>query len=180
VTHISEFKTVTDSLGIFPDELGVVMLDFEAINNPGMPNEWFYYSSDAETWWTKGWVGGMAHLTLKYGFLKPASELKNEIGALVKGLTLPTVDVAEATSFQTPGAPYSAVVLKLAEDEKLLEFHRRLSYLPHIDTFTPWVPHVTLAYVHADKASQAVALASKTMVGRRLIPRGLNLGEEKY
>lgn len=180
MTHINEFKKVTDSLGIFPDELGVVMLDFEAIEDPGFLKEWFYYSSDAETWWTKGWVGGMAHLTLKYGFLKPASELKTEIDILLNGLPLPFVDVASVTHFQTPGAPYAAIVLKLADDENLLEFHRRLSYLPHVDTFTPWVPHVTLAYVHPDNAIDAEELVNQFMLGRRLIPRALNLGEEKY
>ena len=182
MTTIHEFIHVTDKLGVFPTELGAVMLDFEPIDNLTaiIPEEWLYYSPNQEQWWIKGWVANKAHLTLKYGLLQKAYELKDEIAKLTEDLSLPQVRVAYATTFQDPGKPYVAVVLALEDDPKLLEFHRRLSYLPHVDTFTPWVPHVTVAYVKREYADLAVALSNHVFIGQTLIPTRINLGEDKY
>lgn len=181
MTTIHEFKQVTDKLGIFPNELGAVMLDFEPIDNLTaiIPEEWLYYSPNQEQWWIKGWVANKAHLTLKYGLLQKAYELKDEIAKLTEGLSLPQVRVAYATTFQDPGNPYTTIVLALEDDPALLEFNRRLSYLPHVDTYTPWVPHVTVAYIHSGFVTPAVERVHNMMTGRILIPRGLNLGEDK-
>ena len=180
MTTIHEFKQVTEALGIYPNELGAVMLDFDPINDQIMPGEWEYYSPNQEEWWIKGWVGHKAHLTLRHGLLKKGYELADEIAYLTKDLQFPSVNVIDATHFIDPGSPYAAIVLKVAENPLLMELHRRLSYLPHIDTYTPWVPHVTVAYVHADHALQAALRVNKVLYGRVLNPRRLNLGEDTY
>lgn len=179
MTTIHDFKKLTDKLGIFPNELGAVMLDFFPITDQILPDEWLYYSPNQDEWWMKGWVGHKAHLTLRFGLLKQGYELKDEIYELLRDLPLPSVNVIDTTHFQDPGNPYAAIVLKLADDPALLEFHRRLSYLPHIDTYTPWVPHVTVAYVHTDHALQAASRVNKVLYGRALLPKSLNLGEDK-
>lgn len=180
MTTIHDFKSITDGLNVYPNELGVVMLDFEPVEDNIIPSEWEYYSPDQEGWWIKGWVGDRAHLTLKYGLLQQAWELSTEIKTLLSGLELPQVEVSGTTSFYDPGNPYAAIVLTLKDSLELMEFHRRLSYLPHIDTYTPWVPHVTMAYVFKKFANQAVSTINKQMLGRKLIPTELNLGESKY
>lgn len=179
MTSIYDYKEVTDKLGIYPAELGCVMLDFEPITDEIIPPAWEYYSPKQEFWWVKGVVSDRAHLTLKYGLLQKAYELKDEIEALVGDLSLPKAQVVGATQFRQPNDPYSAVVLKIDENPELLEFSRRLSYLPHIDTFTPWVPHVTIAYVHAEHAPAAIEMVNSALYGRTLIPRELDLGEDK-
>lgn len=177
---IHDFKNVTDSLGVYPNELGVVMLDFEPIEDIGIPEEWKYYTSDPDEWWVKGWVGDRAHVSLKYGLLDSPTEIKNEIEALIGELSLPKVTAIDVTAFHGPTAPYAAIVLKVEVTPELLEFHRRLSYLPHIDTFTPWVPHVTMVYVRSENATQAESFVRNVLLGRTLVPTGINLGEEKY
>ena len=179
MTSIYDYKEVTDKLGIYPAELGCVMLDFEPITDNIIPPEWEYYSPKQEFWWVMGVVSDRAHLTLKYGLLQKAYELKDEINALVGDLSLPKAQVVGAMEFRQPNDPYSAVVLKIDENPELLEFNRRLSYLPHIDTFTPWVPHVTIAYVHAEHAPAAIEMVNSALYGRTLIPRELDLGEDK-
>lgn len=174
---INDFKNVTDSLNIYPNELGAVMLDFEPVNEQIIPEEWCYYTSKQDLWWVKGWVGSSAHLTLKYGFLKKAYELKDQINALIGDIALPHVEIEDATVFAQPDADYVVIILRLLEDPTLLELNRRLSYLPHIDTFTPWLPHVTMAYVKAEYARQCMYLVTDQMSGRILAPKGLNLGE---
>lgn len=180
MTSIYDFKDVTDSLEVFPAELGVVMLDCSPVENPGIPKEWEFNSSDPEKWWVKGFVGDGAHVSLLYGLLVPASEWSNQIETLVGDLPLPTVTLMEATSFAQPGDLYAAVVMKAVITPELMEFHRRLAYLPHVDTFTPWVPHVTIAYVDAHYVLEAVDMVNKTLSGRILMPVGLNLGDAEH
>lgn len=179
MTSVYDYKEVTDKLGIYPSELGCVMLDFEPITDDVIPAEWEYYSPKQEFWWVKGVVSDRAHLTLKYGLLQKAYELEAEINVLVGDLSLPKAMVVGAMEFRQPNDPYSAIVLKIDENPELIEFTRRLSYLPHIDTFTPWVPHVTMAYVHTEHASAAIELVNSAFYGRILIPRALNLGKDK-
>lgn len=180
MTSIHDFKSVTDGLDIYPNELGAVMLDFEPVEDNIIPPEWEYYSPNQDDWWIKGWVGDRAHLTLKYGLLQQADEWSAEIKALLSGLDNPQVTVSGATNFQEPRNPYSAVVLTVEDSPDLMEFHRRLSYLPHVDTYTPWVPHITMAYVLKNYAEQATTMVNEQMRGRKLISTGINLGEEKY
>lgn len=180
MTSIHDFKKVTDSLGIYPGELGVIMLDFTPLDNPGIPKEWEYNSSDPEKWWVKGFVGQNAHMSLLYGLLQPAAELSDQINTLLEGLPLPQVETVEATDFTQSGDLYSAIVLKVKVSSELMEFHRRLSYLPHVDTFTPWVPHVTVAYVNAQNVEDTVALVKENLVGKTLMPVGLNLGDAEH
>lgn len=179
MTSINDYQNITEKLGIYPSELGCVMLDFEPITDDIIPPEWEYYSPKQESWWVKGVVSHRAHLTLKYGLLQMAYELKDEINALIGDLSLPKATVIGAMEFRQPSDPYSTIVLKIDENPELVEFNRRLSYLPHIDTFTPWVPHVTIAYVHTENAQASIELVNKTLYGRTLIPKGLNFGEDK-
>lgn len=180
MSSIHDFKNVTDRLGIYPNELGAVLLDFESLGEKILPEEWLYYSPDQDEWWVKGWVGDRAHVTLRYGLLDQGVDLKNEIEELLSGLPLPSVDVMDTTSFGDPEGPYAAIVLRVTNTPELMEFYRRLSYLPHVDTFTPWVPHVTVAYVKRENADLAIALSNHVFTGQTLIPTRINLGEDKY
>ena len=180
MSSIHDFKSVTDRLDIYPNELGAVLLDFESLGEKIFAEEWMYYSPNQEEWWIKGWVGDRAHVTLRYGLLDQGVDLKNEIEDLLRDLPLPSVKAINTKIFGDPEGPYAAIVLEVFQTPELMEFHRRLSYLPHVDTFTPWVPHVTVAYVKREYADLAVALSNHVFIGQTLIPTRINLGEDKY
>jgi len=54
------------------------------------------------------------------------------------------------------GQEYSTIVAKVNVDDWILEAHTRLSFLPHVDLFEDFIPHITLAYVVPGYVDEAV------------------------
>jgi hypothetical protein len=73
--------------------------------------------------------------------------------------------------------PSSGLIKKTPE---LIDGHERLTLLPHIQTFSEYKPHLTLAYVEHDTAvaDKWVAALRAEYKGATLQTRGINYGDK--
>lgn len=179
MSDFTDFKDVHDALGIDTSDLGCVMLDFQPIEYNPLPDEWLY--SSEEKFWVKGWMGNKLHVTLLYGILKDTHKWAEYVILRLLADWVPEVaipfDVIQFPSYSDEN--YVCIAAELKVTENLQEANRRLSYLPHIDTFSPYRPHVTLAYVRAEFAEESMGILKAFMDGRVFHPTYVNLGSDK-
>lgn len=193
------FKNVYQGLGINLSKLGCVMLDTEPIVLPnfiiqdpksGSGCNWdalfgleTYKSKDPERFWIDGYVGHQPHVTLLYGLLHEAKNYEWHIEQLLEGWEMPTVTIESVGHFDSPYAdePYYCIVAHLEVTNKLLEGHQRLEFLPHINTFAGYKPHVTIGYIKKDDVylNMFKEDLNHYLHGKELKIIGLNLGGNK-
>lgn len=186
-----QFKEVYEWLGINLSKLGCLMLDTEPVKT-----EYFemmqdgitayfpeYKAVNKERFWIDGYVGDKPHLTLLYGLMVGAGQLKSHIEKVLDGWKMETVKIADVGYFESPYAdePYYCIVAHIEVTDILLEGHRRLEFLPHINTFTGYKPHVTIAYIIKDEGvrDRFIAHLKSELVGKELKIISLNYGGNK-
>ncbi|MFJ3393940.1 2'-5' RNA ligase family protein [Leifsonia aquatica] len=179
------FPRVYERLGMAgaPRKLGCIMLDLEPIPVTSMlpaDTTYFYGDDDQNLWYARGPVAEKgAHATLLYG-LTPDEHAgvreRESVDELLAGLDLSSVTIADIGHFPGQfGLPYACIIAHVTSPD-LIEANRRLRFLPHVDTFLEYRPHVTLAYVHeGDRETTIPALQS--LVGATLPATGINYGE---
>ena len=182
------FEKVYKWLGINLDTLGCVMLDVESINIPSKKDNQtlpsFYYAKDRERFWIDGWVAGKnAHITLLYGLLGDGKDFGLHIKEVLEGWELKTIKIKDIGYFESPypDESYYCVVAHIEMTSNLLEGHQRLEFLPHINTFTGYKPHLTLAYINKDEVMRDIFITNlkKELVGKSIEIKSLNLGDKK-
>lgn len=174
------------AMGVNIRELGCVMLDVEPLDIKGaIPDEWAYRSQNPNL----GHVSGIqteAHVTLLFGLLQNANTIRAAVDEVLDGWEPGRIYTETIDAFPSPmpDEPYSCIVAKLHATRGLRDAHARLSLLPHINTHPEYRPHVTLAYVHKDRCSDAID-AVRRVLGTRdifthaeLVPIGLNYGDK--
>lgn len=150
-----KFQDVYTQFGIDLNSLGCVMLDVVPLDTmytieadgAGVA---LYYAKNKARFWINGWVvGDKAHVTLLYGLLAPAKNYGRHIEAVLEGWKLESVEIEDVGYFDSPypDEPYWCIVAHLRVTEELLEGHNRLEFLPHINTFTGYKPHITVCYL---------------------------------
>jgi 2'-5' RNA ligase len=153
-----DFEEIYKTFNINLDKLGCVMLDVEPLKNmysiafDGAETA-LYYAKNKERKWIDGWVAGkVAHITLLYGLLENAHNLSPEIMTVLDGWKMKTVEIDHISYFDSPyeDEPYYCIVAHIKVTDELMEGHQRLEFLPHINTFTGYKPHMTICYL--DKA----------------------------
>ncbi len=181
MTNFTDFKDIHTALGIKTSDLGCVMLDFESLGDADIPDEWLYYAETPEHFWIKGYVGNSPHVTLLYGLLEQGETWREHIVELLNDWVPENGEPMGIIRFQSPypEEQYVCLAAELHITESLMDAHRRLSYLPHIDTFTPYRPHVTLAYVRTEHADMCEELLNALILGRKFRPTYINLGSDK-
>ncbi len=195
------FKEVYQWLGIDLNKLGCLMLDTEPLKLPNhIIQDWetgagvnfdtffkelfMYQANNKDRFWIDGFVGEKSpHLTLLYGFLTEAKDYKPHIEKVLEGWSMPSVKIADIGYFESPyeDEPYYCVVAHIEVTDELLEGHRRLEFLPHINTFTGYKPHITIAYIKKGETVRDIFIEDlKTaFVGKELKVTGLNFGGNK-
>lgn len=181
-----QFSKVYEWLGIDLKKLGCVMLDLDPIEKM-IDDDKLYYSSDIGKFWIKGWVAGETpHITLLYGLLTEAINYKPHIEEVLKGWSLKFAEIDHFDFFHSPyeNEPYYCIVAHIKTTESLLEGHDRLQFLPHINTFAGYKPHMTIAYIKKELGKEyrnnLIDELNKIFKGRQLpIKEGLNLGDKK-
>ena len=175
------FEGVYKTLNINLDTLGCIMLDIEPIKGIEVKEEWLYYAKDKKKFWIDGFVfNKIAHLTLLYGLLESGLKNKKLVDIVLNGWKLENVEIESIGYFDSPykDEPYYCIVAHIRVNDKLLEGHQRLEFLPHINTFTDYKPHITLAYVKKDDlVRENIISMFKNMIGYKLLVKKLNYGK---
>lgn len=188
--NIHEFDDLMADMNIHIDELGCVMLPMEPINifSEGREDlldvEDLYISENPSKPWVNGDVSNNAHITLLYGLLYPAHRQPRNIERVLDGWEKPEFLVIEEFDvFPSPDKSepdYAAIVAKV-DDDSLEEAHARLSYLPHVNTFPKYKPHMTLCYVRLESANRWVNILERSGLQHIYVLDGpLNLGGDSY
>lgn len=156
-TH--DFEQVYKELNINIDTLGCVMADIEPLSNMWSIEQEgagisLYYSKNPNRKWIDGWVvGKVAHITLLYGLLENAHTWEKHVQSVLSGWTMPTVEIDHVGYFDSPypDEAYWCIVAHIKVTPELLDGHSRLEFLPHINTFTGYKPHMTICYIDKEQ-----------------------------
>jgi len=186
------FKEVYEMLGINLSKLGCIMLDTEPIET----NYWVYMqdgvtpyfpeykAKNKERFWIDGYVAGKTpHLTLMYGFLNEAKSYQKHIEILLKDWKCEDVEIEDISYFNSPyeDEEYYCVVAKVKQTPELIEGNERMKFLPHLNTFMGYKPHITIAYIIKDDSirDHFIEHLKKELVGKKLKVTGINYGGNK-
>lgn len=172
-----DFPGLYDGTGVDPSDMGCIMLDTELLevqsHVEGAANDLVI---------KEGWGGGAvaeseAHVTLLYGLLENGNIWKDKVDTVLKDWAAETVTIEEVGYFDL-GESY-AIVAHIEKSPELIDGHERLTLLPHIQTFSEYKPHLTLAYVNHDEATadKWVAALGAQYNGKTLKTTGINYGD---
>ena len=180
------FEEVYKELDINLDTLGCVMLNLEPLKNMwSLEQDGFislYTSKNPNRKWIDGWVvGSVPHITLLYGLLDNAHNWEKHIEAVLDGWKMDTVEIDHIDYFESPyeDEPYYCLVAHIKVTPELMEGHNRLEFLPHINTFTGYKPHMTIGYIIKDETLRDDYLKrlNDFWAGKKIIVKeGINLG----
>jgi len=185
------FENVYKDLDINLDKLGCIMLDLKPLDNmytievegAGVA---LYYAKNKERFWIDGWVvGKVAHITLLYGLLQTGIAWKNHVNTVLEGWDLNEAEIDHISYFDSPYSDedYYCVIAHMKVTPELMEGHQRLEFLPHINTFTGYKPHMTICYLRKDQGEdyrdRMIKWFNELWAGKKLQVTGLNYGGNK-
>ena len=181
-----DFESVYKDLNINLDTLGCVMLDvipladMNANDHDGM--EGLHITTNPDRKWIAGWIAGdVAHITLLYGLLDNAHNWEGHISKVLDGWHCDEVEIEGVSYFESPYAdePYYCLVAHIKVTPELMEGHNRMEFLPHINTFTGYKPHMTICYIRKDEKlrDELIERFNKMWAGKKLQAKeNINLG----
>lgn len=175
-----DYPSLYDDLDIDTNDLGCIMINTEKIPVVQFVKKGeddLVESTDRHEH-TMGAVSEVEpHATLLYGLLENGNVWKDKVDQLLEGWNMPTVTIQEVSYFDTPDS--YAVVAKLEKTPEIVDGHERLTLLPHVNTFSEYQPHITLAYIkkEADVDKWVKALGKKYN-GQIVATNGINYGDE--
>ncbi len=187
----NDFKEVYDRLDISIDKLGCVMLDVAALKNmytievegAGCA---LYCSRNKDRFWIDGWVADKTpHITLLYGLLEKAYLLGYEIKSVLGDWNCKEVEIESVGYFDSPyeDEPYWCLVAHIKVTDVLLEGRARLEFLPHINTFPGYKPHMTICYLEKNQGEayrdNMIAQFNEMWSGKKMEVTKINLGHRK-
>lgn len=177
----------------FPDLLEGLVIDQRAvldddyrgcimINTEKIPVIQFVKNADKDLFENPKWDQGSVpaettpHATLLYGLLNNGNIWKDKVDTVLADWDMPTVKIKEVSHFETGDS--IAVVGLLEETPEIIDANQRLSLLPHLNTFSEYHPHITLAYIknNADVSKWEKSLGRKYN-GQVVATAGLNYGD---
>lgn len=142
----------------------------------------FFTAPDGEAW-KSGDVSEAAHVTLLYGLMTPAYEQPEAVAEVLEGWRRPPwLIVTGWEAFGNDPDSRAIVATVTARNRALEEAHSRLSYLPHVNTFPEYKPHVTLAYVKPEAADRWLEALRSGLVGTAetlLVGDEIELGDDR-
>ena len=186
-----QFESVYKSLGIDLDKLGCIMLDLEPLSNmwsieaegAGIS---LYYAKNKERFWINGWVADSSpHITLLYGLLENGYDIPKDVDKVLEGWEMEDIEIEDIGYFDSPydDEDYYCIVAHIKMTPELLEGHQRLEFLPHINTFNGYKPHMTICYLDKSQGEEyrdnMIKEFKNLWVGKKLTITGINKGDKK-
>lgn len=187
-----DFPEVYKWLGINLNKLGCIMLDVEplpdmySIEHEGAAVA-LYYAKNKERFWIDGWIADkVAHITLLYGLLEEGKNYEPHIQKVLEGWKLNEVEIDHVDYFESPypDEPYYCIIAHIKVTPELLEGHQRLEFLPHVNTFAEYKPHMTICYIDREQGTayrnRLIDSFNKMWAGKKLtVKETINLGGNK-
>lgn len=181
------FEDMYKKLQVNLDTLGCVMLDVEPLSNmysleyEGAGTA-LYVTQNKDRKWINGWVvGNVAHITLLYGLLDNAHNWEEYVKAVLNDWKMDTVEIENISYFDSPYSDeeYYCIVAHIKVTNELMEGHQRLEFLPHINTFNGYKPHMTICYIRKDEKlrDDLIEQFNIAWAGKKLkVKQDINLG----
>lgn len=183
-----DFPQVYEDLNIDLNKMGCILIDIEPLSNmysieidgAGVA---LYYAKNKERKWIDGWVvGKVAHITLLYGLLENGHTWKKHVDAVLSGWKPEGVEIDHVSYFDSPyeDEEYYCIVAHIKVTENLMEGHQRLEFLPHVNTFAGYKPHMTICYIRKDQGEayrdKMIEQFNKLWSGKKMTVKELNYG----
>lgn len=175
-----DYQEIYKDLDIDTDDLGCIMLDLEPMKVLEHLPEGYEEGLFENPKWEQGSIPAetVPHVTLLYGLLENGNKWKNKVDTLLKDWKIDSVKIEEVGYFETPDS--FAVVAHLEKTPELIDGHERLTLLPHVNTFSEYKPHMTLAYVKKDAdVDKWVEALGKVYNGKTVKSAGINYGDKE-
>lgn len=136
-----------------------------------------FYGEGYDLRYCQGAVGEKtAHLTLHQGILPNVPD--SLIDTILGEYDVPEVRISHVSGWPSPNG-FTTVVANICDDDgQLLELHNRLRWLPHIDAFPTFMPHITLAFVRDSAPLQSWLAALNELSNKKLKVSGRFTGED--
>ena len=173
-----DYPDLYDGLGIDMNALGCIMLDTE--NIPVLQymqghEEEVNYGEEADKHY--GVPGETEpHVTLLFGLLRNGHIWKDKVNQVLVGWSCKTLKIEEVSYFDL-GDKYAVVGL-VEQSEELIDGHERLTLLPHIQTHSEYIPHISLVYINKDANIDLwVKELGKRYNGRKVATKNVNYGD---
>lgn len=167
-----DFPDLYEGTGIDPANLGCVMVDTTTL--PVME----FMPDSAGDLVEEGVVEAEteAHVTLLYGLLENGNVWKDKVDQLLAGWDMKSIVIDEVDAFDL-GESY-AIIGHVQKTDEIVDGHERLTLLPHINTFSEYKPHITLAYVkHIESVKNKwVKTLGQVYDGKMVKTIGINYG----
>lgn len=186
------FEDVYKDLNINLDKLGCIMLDVEPLDNMYSIEQdgagvALYYSKNPDRFWINGWIANkVAHITLLYGLLEEGRNYEKYINQVLANWKINEVEIEKISYFDSPykDEPYYCIIAHIKVTPELMEGHQRLEFLPHINTFASYKPHMTICYLDKrqgeDYRDRMIKQFNDLWAGKKLkVKERINLGGNK-
>lgn len=176
-----DFPDLYEGIDIDPNDLGCIMLDTETLDvMKHLPDDYADDLIDATTSHDHA-MGAVAeteaHVTLLYGLLENGNVWKDKVDTVLQDWKIDSVKIADVGYFDTPDS--YAVIAHIETTPELIDGHERLTLLPHIQTFSEYKPHLTLAYVSKDAdVDKWVDALGAAYNGKTIKAKGINYGDK--
>jgi HK97 family phage portal protein len=172
-----DYPKLYDGLDVDPDELGCIMANLQPLKVLEIVED----SEDdlvekTKNDWSPVPAEDEPHVTLLYGLLENGNKWKDKVDTVLEGWKLKGVKITEVGTFELEDS--IAVVAHIEKTPELIDGHERLTLLPHIQTFSEYLPHMTLAYIKKDAdAEKWVKALGAEYNGKSIKFSGINYGD---
>lgn len=178
-----DFPGLYEALGVNQDNLGCIMLNLQPFDVSqyvtGAVADLYIDPADPTT--AKPCAEVDPHVTLLFGLLQNGNTIRSQVDQLLAGWHCDSVVIEGVDSFPVPvDAPAVPIVARIATwNSPVMEGHDRLTLLPHVNTFSTYQPHITLAWVKNDPAivQKWVKALGTALGGMRITATGINYGD---
>ena len=173
-----DFPNLYDDMDIDTSDLGCIMLDVAPVSVlKYVPNAAEDLVDETEMDYSNVPGEDVSHITLLYGLLENGNAWSDKVDQLLNGWKPGNVQIEKVDFFELPDS--YAVIGHIKKTPELVDGHERLTLLPHISTFSEYLPHMTFAYITKDSnVNKWVAALGKIYNGYELTPTGINYGDE--